>query len=83
MEAMLLKEYDEWLAEHLNELVTQYPGKVVAIHQGKVAIVGDSEDEVYRKIQEQGLEPMPLVFRVPREEDLESILDHGAHRIPL
>ena len=74
MEAALLQEYDEWLAEHLDGLVTQYPGKVIAIHRGKVVIVGDSEDEVYSHIRAQGLEPMPLVFRVPREEDLESIL---------
>lgn len=74
MEAQRLQEYDEWVAEHLDDLVAQYPGQVVAIHQGQVAIVGKSEDEVYRQIREQGLAPMPLVFRVPREEDLQSIL---------
>jgi len=70
----LLQEYDEWLTEHLDELVVQYPGKVVAIHQGKVVIVGNFEDEVYKQAREKGLEPMPLIFRVPREEDLQSIL---------
>jgi len=34
MEASLLKEYDEWVAEHLEELVARYPAKVVAIHRG-------------------------------------------------
>jgi hypothetical protein len=74
MEALQYQKYDDWLAEHLDELVTQYPGKVVAIHEGKVVIVGDLEGEVYRQIRERGLKPMPLVFRVPREEDLQSIL---------
>jgi iron-sulfur cluster repair protein YtfE (RIC family) len=74
MEALQLQKYDEWLAEHLDELVTQYPGKVVAIHGDKVVIVSDLESEVYSQIRERGLEPMPLVFRVPREEDLQSIL---------
>ena len=74
MEALQLQKYDEWLAEHLEELVAQYPGKVVAIHEDKVVIVGDLESEVYSQIRERGLEPMPLVFRVPREEDLQSIL---------
>ena len=32
MEALQLQKHDEWLAEHLDELVTQYPGKVVAIY---------------------------------------------------
>ena len=74
MEALQLQRYDEWLAEHLDELVTQYPGKVVAIHDDKVVIVSDHESEVYSQIRERGLRPMPLVFRVPREEDLQSIL---------
>jgi len=74
MEAVQLQEYDEWLAEHLDELVDQYPAKVVAIHKGKVVFVGDTETDIYRQIHEAGLTPMPLVFRVPREEDLQSIL---------
>ncbi|MCI0693825.1 DUF5678 domain-containing protein [candidate division KSB1 bacterium] len=74
METKQLEQYDEWLAEHLDELVLQYPNKVVAIHDGQVIIVGDLESEVYSRIREQGLETMPLVFRVPREEDLQSIL---------
>jgi hypothetical protein len=74
MEALQYQKYDDWLAEHLDELVTQYSGKVVAIHEGKVVIVGDLEGEVYRQIRERDLKPMPLVFRVPREEDLQSIL---------
>lgn len=74
MEALQLQQYDEWLCEHLDELVARYPGKVVAIHEGKVVIVGDLEGDVYSQIREAGWEPMPLVFRVPREEDLQSIL---------
>jgi len=74
MEALQLQEYDEWLAEHLDELVAQYPAKVVAIHKEKVVFIGDTETDIYRQIREAGLTPMPLVFRVPREEDLQSIL---------
>ena len=74
MEAAQLQEYDEWIGSHLDELITQYAGKVIAIHEGKITLVGDSEVEVYRVVREKGLEPMPLVFRVPREEDFQSIL---------
>lgn len=74
MEASLLEEYDNWLAEHLEELVAKYPAKVVAIHKGEIAFVGDVEADIYRKVQEAGLDPIPLVFRVPREEDLQSVL---------
>ncbi|MGA9350269.1 MAG: nucleotidyltransferase domain-containing protein [Anaerolineae bacterium] len=73
MEALQLQGYDEWLAEHLDELVGKYPAKVVAIHEGKIVSIGDTEADVYRRVREAGLEPMPLVFRVPCEEDLQSI----------
>ena len=66
MEALQLQRYDEWIADHLDKLVTQYAGQVVAVHQGKVAITGGSEVDVYREIREASLEPMPLVLRVPR-----------------
>jgi hypothetical protein len=74
MEALQLQEYDEWLAEHLDELVAKYPAKVVAIHEGRIISIGDTETDVYRRVRDADLEPMPLVFRVPREEDLQSIL---------
>ena len=74
MEAMKLHQYDEWIADHLDELVIQYAGKVVAIDEGRIILVGDSEVQVYREIRAKGIEPAPLVFRVPREEDFQSIL---------
>lgn len=74
MEALLLEEYDKWLAEHLEEWVAKYPAKVVAIYKGGIVFVGDLEADIYRKVQEAGLDPIPLVFRVPREEDLQSVL---------
>ncbi len=58
----------------MEELVAIYPAKVVVVYEEKILFVGDLEAEVYRKVQEAGLEPMPLVFRVPREEDLESLV---------
>lgn len=74
MDALTLQRYDEWLVDHLEELVVQYPEKVVAIHEGKIVFVGDMEVEVYRQIKEAGWKPMPLVFRVPSQEDMQSIL---------
>jgi hypothetical protein len=71
---MQLQEYDEWLAEHLEELMVQYPAKVVAIYEGKIIFVGHTEADIYQRIREANLEPMPLVFRVPCQEDLQSLL---------
>jgi hypothetical protein len=74
MEAFVLREYDEWLADHMEELVSRYPSKVVAVHEGQVVYRGDAEVEVYQWVNKMGLTPMPLVFRIPRAADLDSIL---------
>ena len=74
METLDLRQYDEWLALHMDELAIQYPEKTLAIYAGKVVFIGDAEVDVHRWVHQAGLQPMPLVFRVPREEDLQSIL---------
>ncbi len=79
MDALQLQAYDEWLAEHLDELATQYPGKVVAIHDGKIIFVGETEADVYQWVLKAGVEPVPLVFRVPREEDFQICFHESQH----
>jgi len=74
MEASVLRQYDEWLADHMEEWIRRYPSKVVAVHEGQVVYTGDAEVEVYQWVNKTGLTPMPLVFRIPRAEDLDSIL---------
>jgi hypothetical protein len=74
MEALTLQRYDEWLATHMEELVGRYPSKVVAIHADHIVFIGDSEAEVYQWVHRTALTPMPLIFRVPRAEDLDAIL---------
>ena len=74
MDAAALQKYDEWLTAHMQELVGRYPSKVVAIHEDQVVFIGDSEVEVYQWVQKTALTPMPLVFRVPCEEDFDTIL---------
>ena len=73
-EALALQKYDDWLAEHMEELVDRFPSKVVAVHEDQVVCIGDAEAEVYQWVHKMTLIPMPLVFRVPRAEDLDTIL---------
>lgn len=63
--AKLIQEEQAWLNEHLDELIHQYPGKTVAIEQGKVVGVGDDYIEVCNPFFEEGRGIMPLVFQVP------------------
>jgi hypothetical protein len=74
MEAFVLHKYDKWLADHMEELVRRYPSKDVAVHEGQVVYTGDAEVKIYRWANKTGLIPMPLVFRIPRATDLDSIL---------
>ena len=74
MEAAELEAYNNWLAEHMGEIVAQYAGKVVVIQEDRVAFVGESEVEAYRWARAASPTRMPLVLRVPCEEDLHSIL---------
>lgn len=74
MEAVDLRQYDDWLADHMVELVTQYPSKVVVIYEGRVVFATGSEIDAYRWVRAEGLKSMPLVFRVSREKDVHSIL---------
>lgn len=74
MEALELQSYDEWLEEHLEELVERYAGRAVAIYDGGIIAIGDSEAEIYRIIRGKELSEIPLVFRVPTEEDFQSVL---------
>lgn len=74
MKATTLESYDRWLEEHLEELIEEYAGKVIAVYEGKVITTGDSEAEVYRTISGKELAETPFVFRVPTEEDIQSVL---------
>ena len=48
IEALALQRYDEWLVTHMEELVSRYPSKVVAIHKDQIVFIGDAEAEVYQ-----------------------------------
>ena len=42
-----LDAYDAWVAEHLDEMVRQHPGKVLAVYRGRLIAVGDTYREVF------------------------------------
>ena len=71
---IILQEHDRWLAEHLDELIDKYPGKIVAVMNGKIVGIGDSYKEVYAPFQNQNLDWMPLAVRVPHPDDIQEFL---------
>ena len=46
LDACAWQQYDEWLAGHMEELVSRSPSKVVAIHADHIIFIGDAEAEV-------------------------------------
>lgn len=63
--ADLLQQYDRWLVEHMDELVAQYPGKIVAVENEQVVAVGKTYKEVYSLFENRDRDWMPLIVEVP------------------
>lgn len=51
MEAAELAAYNNWLAEHMEELVAQYAARVVVIEKDQIIHVAESETEAYRWVR--------------------------------
>lgn len=60
--------YEEWQENKarfhlmLDELMTQYDGQFVALHEGQIVAHGLNKDEVYRTALERAGEPTPFYF---------------------
>ena len=70
----VLMDYDRWVTKHLDEMVRKYPGKVIAVFQGRLVAVGDTYKEVFAAARAQGIEEQPFAMEVPKREDFEAIL---------
>ncbi|MBC6477887.1 MAG: hypothetical protein GDA56_08940 [Hormoscilla sp. GM7CHS1pb] len=68
--AEILQKHNDFMAEHYDELIEKYPGKVVAIEDGQVIAVGIDYGEVYRPLLKEERSVMPLVLKVPHPDDL-------------
>ncbi|GFE69060.1 DUF5678 domain-containing protein [Chroococcus sp. FPU101] len=72
--SQILQQHDEWLTQHLDELIEQYPGKVVAISSGKIVKVGETYQEVYQAFISSNVEWMPMVISVPYPDEVQEFL---------
>jgi hypothetical protein len=73
---------DEWITENHGEWSEKYPGKYLAIVDCQVVAVEDTRDAAYDKLEqlyperfyEKDINKVPIVWYVPREEEMEMIL---------
>ena len=69
-----LKKMNDWYTGLFEQLVEKYPGKAVAIVNGEVVEIGETELEVDRLARQRFPEDIPLVVTVPTPEDLVCLL---------
>ena len=74
LDAKVLMDYDRWIKKHLDAMVRQYPGKIIAVYRGKLVAVADTYKEVFAAARTQGIAEQPFAMEVPRTEDFEAIL---------
>ena len=75
VETMLdLEALDHWYAAHFEELVQNYTGKCIAVVEGEVVVVADTEKDADRLTREKHLGVIPLVLYIPTEEELVCLL---------
>ncbi|MDV3002589.1 MAG: hypothetical protein N5P05_004244 (plasmid) [Chroococcopsis gigantea SAG 12.99] len=72
--ANILQQHEDWLSSHIDELITQYLGKIVAILYGPIVGIGETYQEVYQPFLASGSEWMPIVMRIPHADDLQEVL---------
>jgi hypothetical protein len=68
-----LDAYDAWVAEHLDEMVRQYPGKVIGVYQNRLIAVADSYREVFEAAKTQGIAEQPFTLRVPTTDEANAV----------
>ena len=74
LDPKVLLAYDCWVAEHLDEMVRKFPGKVIAVYRNKLVAVADTYKEVFATARAQGISEQPFAMEVPQAEDFEAIL---------
>jgi hypothetical protein len=68
-----LDAYDAWVAEHLDEMVRQHPGKVIAVYRGRLIAVGDTYREVFDATKARGIAEEPFTMRVPTTDEARAV----------
>ncbi len=65
---------EKWIAEHFEELVTQFGGKYVGIVKRQVIAVGEGADEVAEQAKGQVAAKQLHIVKIPTPEELSCLL---------
>ena len=67
-----LDAYDAWVAEHLDEMAGQHPGKVIAVYQDRLIAVGNTYREVLNVAKARGIAE-PFTMRMPTTDKARAV----------
>jgi len=70
----VLEEYNDWMVAHYEELIEKYPHKAIAIVEGEIVAVGNTEKEVEEIARRKYPEKLPFVTTLPCEDDFVCLL---------
>jgi len=73
-EKLDLEALDQWYTEHFEQLVDQYAGKSIAVIDGQIVAVADTEREAHLAAKASHPLDVPLVLSIPLEEELACLL---------
>lgn len=65
---------NEWIRTNLEEIVKKYAGNYIAVVDQEVVSCNKSGVEAEKEARNKYPDKMPMVFRVPREEDFNCLL---------
>ncbi|MDI7261252.1 MAG: DUF5678 domain-containing protein [Thermodesulfobacteriota bacterium] len=71
---VLLERYNDWMVTHYEELVKEYPHKAIAVVEGAIVAVGQTEKEVDEVAKRKYPDKIPFVTTLPSEEDFVCLL---------
>ena len=63
----------EWISRH-PDIIDKYTGKWIAVLKDRVVASGDTIKEVNRELIKKGIAELPLITKVPRDDEEMSIL---------
>lgn len=64
----------EWIRTHLEEMVQKYAGNYITVVNEEVVSFSKSGVEAEKEAPDKYPDKIPMVFRVPREEDFNCLL---------
>ena len=71
---IVLERYNDWMVNHYEQLVKEYPHKAIAVVGDGIVAIGKTEKEVDQIAREKYPDKIPFVTTLPSEEDFVCLL---------